>query len=124
MALQVAGLYFIGQKMRALSLTICAALGLSLAPQISAFAEAQHDKVPADPDDNFWLDCKAPDSIIHILVSSGEISDVKITLPNHKVVDRNEQYPMHGNSFKEADAWYVWTGIDKDFKHYMRGNLI
>jgi hypothetical protein len=90
----------------------------------SAYSEAQHDKVPADVSEHFRLECKSPDSLIHIVIQEGEIQDVKIDLPNHVTVDRNEQYPLHSNAYKESEDWYVWTGVDNDFKHYMRGNLI
>jgi hypothetical protein len=89
-----------------------------------AMAEAQHDKVPADTSENWWLECKAPDSLIHIVVHEGEIQDVKIDLPHHVTVDRNEQYPLHSNAYKESGNWYVWTGVDKNFKYYMEGHLI
>jgi hypothetical protein len=56
-----------------------------------AYAEAQHDKVPADTSEHFSLECKAPDSLLHIVIREGEIQDVKINLPNHVTADRNEQ---------------------------------
>ena len=60
----------------------------------SAYFEAQHDKVPADVSEHFRLECKSPDCLIHIVIQEGEIQDVKIDLPNHVTVDRNEQYQI------------------------------
>jgi hypothetical protein len=91
----------------------------------TAYAEAQHDKLEPHALENFSLVCKGSDaSVIHITVVKGEIGDVKIDLPNHTTADRNQQYAMHSNAYKEAEGWYVWTGADDGYKHYMRGNLI
>jgi hypothetical protein len=54
----------------------------------------------------------------------GRDSDSKNRFAKPQKVDRTEQYATHSNVYKESADWYVWTGLDADRKHHIRGNLI
>lgn len=42
---------------------------------------------------------------------------------NHKIYDRAQQYPQHGNSFKLANNVYIWSGVDYNHQHAAEGTL-
>jgi hypothetical protein len=42
---------------------------------------------------------------------------------NHKIYDRLQQYPQHGNSYKLANNVYIWSGVDYDWHHVAEGTL-
>jgi hypothetical protein len=103
---------------RRLLITSAMLLGL----MSTAMAEAAHG-ITANPHENFTKTCDADHSVVHLVVSGGQLDPSKIEIKsNHKTYDRAQQYPQDRNSFKLANNTYIWSGMD-NHQHAAKGTL-